>query len=151
EPLYVIDGVPFNNSSSGSTPMSIGDDEKQTLNAMSFINPDDIESIDILKDASATAIYGSRGANGVVLITTRKGKSGKDRIETNFTVGSAQVSKKIDVLNAAEYAEYQNLAYTNSNIYTGTNYTLPYRGENVPDPLNPGQTYYDKGPKDYIG
>mgnify|MGYP003574962245 FL=1 len=151
EPLYVIDGVPFNNSSSGSTPMSIGDDEKQTLNAMSFINPDDIESIDILKDASATAIYGSRGANGVVLITTRKGKSGKDRIEANFTVGSAAVSKRLDVLNAAEYAEYQNLAYTNSNIYTGTNYTLPYRGENVPDPLNPGQTYYDKGPKDFIG
>ncbi|WP_293302338.1 TonB-dependent receptor [Pedobacter sp. UBA4863] len=151
EPLYVIDGVPFNNSSSGSTPMSIGDDEKQTLNAMSFINPDDIESIDILKDASATAIYGSRGANGVVLITTRKGKTGKDRIEANFIVGSAQVSKRLDVLNATEYATYQNLAYTNSNIYTGTNYTLPYRGENVPDPANPGQTYYDKGPQDYIG
>ncbi|WP_461485749.1 SusC/RagA family TonB-linked outer membrane protein, partial [Pedobacter sp.] len=151
EPLYVIDGVPFNNSSSGSTPMSIGDDEKQTLNAMSFINPDDIESIDILKDASATAIYGSRGANGVVLITTRKGKSGKDRIEANFTVGSAAVSKRLDVLNAAEYAEYQNLAYTNSNFYTGTAYTLPYRGETIPDPANPGQTYYNKGPKDFIG
>ncbi len=151
EPLYVIDGVPFNNSSSGSTPMSIGDDEKQTLNAMSFINPDDIESIDILKDASATAIYGSRGANGVVLITTRKGKSGKDKIEANFTAGMAQVSKRLDVLNAAEYAAYQNLAYTNSNIYTGTAYTLPYRGQNVPDPNNPGQTYYDKGPQDFIG
>ncbi|MFN0290387.1 SusC/RagA family TonB-linked outer membrane protein [Pedobacter helvus] len=151
EPLYVIDGVPFNNSSSGSTPMSIGDDEKQTLNAMSFINPDDIESVDILKDASATAIYGSRGANGVVLITTRKGKSGKDRIEANFTAGMAHVSKRLDVLNAAEYATYQNLAYTNSNIYTGTAYTLPYRGENVPDPNNPGQTYYDKGPQDFIG
>lgn len=151
EPLYVIDGVPFNNSSSGSTPMSIGDDEKQTLNAMSFINPDDIESVDILKDASATAIYGSRGANGVVLITTRKGKSGKDRIEANFTAGMAQISKRLDVLNAAEYATYQNLAYTNSNIYTGTAYTLPYRGENVPDPNNPGQTYYDKGPQDFIG
>lgn len=151
EPLYVIDGVPFNNSSSGSTPMSIGDDEKQTLNAMSFINPDDIESIDILKDASATAIYGSRGANGVVLITTRKGKSGRDRIEANFNAGTAQVSKKIDVLNAAEYAAYQNLAYTNSNIYTGTAYTLPYRGETIPDPNNPGQTYYDKGPQDFVG
>ncbi|WP_199119426.1 TonB-dependent receptor [Pedobacter sp. ASV28] len=151
EPLYVIDGVPFNNSSSGATPMSIGEDEKQTLNAMSFINPNDIESIDILKDASATAIYGSRGANGVVLITTRKGKSGKDRIEANFTVGSAQVSKKLDVLNASEYAAYQNLAYRNSNIYTGTNYNMPYPGTQVADPLNPGQTYYSKGPQDYIG
>jgi len=72
EPLYVIDGVPFNNSSSGTTPESLGGDEKQTLNALAFLNPNDIESIDVLKDASATAIYGSRGANGVVLITTRK-------------------------------------------------------------------------------
>lgn len=151
EPLYVIDGVPFNNSSSGSTPASIGDDEKQTLNAMSFLNPNDIETIDILKDASATAIYGSRGANGVVLITTRKGKSGKDRIEANFTVGQAEVSKTLDVLNPAEYATYQNLAYANSNKYTGTNYTLPYPGTQLPDPLNPGHTYYARGPQDFVG
>ena len=71
EPLYVIDGVPFNNNSSGTTPESLGGDEKQTLNAMAFINPNDIESIDVLKDASATSIYGSRGANGVILITTK--------------------------------------------------------------------------------
>lgn len=149
EPLYVIDGVPFNNNSSGSTPMSIGDDEKQTLNAMSFLNPNDIETIDILKDASATAIYGSRGANGVVLITTRKGKSGKDKVEANFNYGLAQVSKKIDVLNASEYAAYQNLAYLNANIYTGTTYTMPYPGAQVPDPLNPGNTYYARGPQDF--
>lgn len=151
EPLYVIDGVPFNNSSSGATPMSLGEDEKQTLNAMSFLNPDDIESIDILKDASATAIYGSRGANGVVLITTRKGKSGKDKVEANFNAGMASVSKKIDVLNASEYAAYQNLAYLNSNKYTGTNYTVPFPGTNMPDPANPGNTYYSKGPQDYVG
>lgn len=149
EPLYVIDGVPFNNSSSGSTPMSIGDDEKQTLNAMSFLNPNDIETIDILKDASATAIYGSRGANGVVLITTRKGKNGKEKVEANFTYGVAEVSRKIDVLNPSEYAAYQNLAYLNSNKYTGTAYTLPFPGAQVPDPLNPGNTYYSKGPQDY--
>lgn len=151
EPLYVIDGVPFNNNSSGATPASIGEDEKQTLNAMSFINPSDIESIDILKDASATAIYGSRGANGVVLITTRKGKSGRDKVEFNLTAGLAQVSKKLDVLNASEYAAYQNLAYQNANKYTGTTYTMPYPGANLPDPLNPGSTYYAKGPQDYIG
>ncbi len=151
EPLYVIDGIPFNNSSSGGTPMSIGEDEKQTLNAMSFINPNDIETIDILKDASATAIYGSRGANGVVLITTKKGKNGKDKIEGNFSVGMAQVSRTLDVLNPSEYASYQNLAYLNSNKYTGTNYNVPYSGTNLPDPNNPGQTYYDKGPQDYVG
>lgn len=150
EPLYVIDGVPFNNNNSGSTPLSIGDDEKSTLNAMSFLNPNDIETIDILKDASATAIYGSRGANGVVLITTRKGKAGKDRIEANLTFGQANVSRKLDVLNPSEYAAYQNLAYANSNKYTGTAFNLPYPGTQVPDPLNPGNTYYSKGPQDFL-
>ena len=126
EPLYVIDGVPFNNSASGATPLSIGSDEKQTLNALAFLNTNDIESIDILKDASATAIYGSRGANGVVLITTRKGRSGKDKVELSVNVGIAQVTRKLKMLSPFDYAEYQNLAYKNSNIYDSTNYTLPY-------------------------
>ena len=124
EPLYVIDGVPFNNSSSGTTPESIGGDEKQTLNALAFLNPNDIESIDVLKDASATAIYGSRGANGVVLITTRKGKIGKDKVEFNSTIGLAEVSKKIRMLNPMEYANFQNLSFNNANKYDGTNYSL---------------------------
>ncbi len=124
EPLYVIDGVPFNNTSSGSTPESLGGDEKQTINALSFINPNDIESIDVLKDASATAIYGSRGANGVVLITTRKGKIGKDKVELNVNIGMSEVSKIIRVLNPYEYANFQNIAYKNSNKYDGTNYNL---------------------------
>lgn len=126
EPLYVIDGVPFNNGNSMGTPASIGGDEKQTINVMSFLNPADIESIDVLKDASATAIYGSRGANGVVLITTRKGRSGKDKVELNVNVGIAEVSKTIDVLTPKEYAAYQNLSYANSNKYDGTTYNLPY-------------------------
>jgi len=151
EPLYVIDGVPFNNSSSGATPLSIGEDEKQTLNALAFLNPNDIETIDILKDASATAIYGSRGANGVVLITTRKGQNGRDRVEANFSYGQTQISRKLDVLSPSAYAAYQNLAYQNSNIYTGTAYNLPFPGAQVPDPQNPGKTYYAKGPDDYIG
>ncbi|MEY3420331.1 MAG: hypothetical protein RIR48_611, partial [Bacteroidota bacterium] len=124
EPLYVIDGVPFNNSNSGSTPESLGGDEKQTLNALAFLNPDDIESIDVLKDASATAIYGSRGANGVVLITTRKGKVGKDKVEFNMAIGAAEVSKKIRMLNPIEYANFQNISFQNANKYDGTNYTL---------------------------
>ncbi len=137
EPLYVIDGVPFNNNSSGTTPQAIGGDEKQTLNALAFIDPNDIESIDILKDASATAIYGSRGANGVVLITTRKGRSGRDRVELNASVGLAEVSKRLDMLSAYDYVKYQNLAYENSNLYEGTNYVIPfptpedYLGKNV--------------------
>lgn len=126
EPLYVVDGVPFNNTSSGSTPSSIGSDEKQTLNVMAFINPNDIESIDVLKDASATAIYGSRGANGVVLITTRKGRIGKDKVELLANVGMSEITRKIDVLTPYEYAAYQNLSFENANRYDGTNYTLPY-------------------------
>ena len=126
EPLYVIDGVPFNNSNSGATPESIGSDEKQTLNALAFLNPNDIESIDILRDASATAIYGSRGANGVVLITTRKGRIGKDKVELFVNVGMSEVSKQINVLSPYEYGLYQNLSYANSNEYDGTSYTLPY-------------------------
>ena len=151
EPLYVIDGVPFNNGSTNTTPSSIGGDEKQTLNALSFINPNDIETIDILKDASATAIYGSRGANGVVLITTRKGRTGKDKVELNLTVGMAQVSKTINVLDAQNYASYQNLAYTNANKYSGTNYTpdqFPYPGMIVTGPNGP---YYKNGPADFTG
>src|SRR5690606_1175252 len=113
--------------------------------------PNDIETIDVLKDASATAIYGSRGANGVVLITTKKGRSGKDKVEANFILGQAAVSRRMDVLSASEYAAYQNLAYANSNKYTGTNYKLPFPGEEVPDPLKPGETYYSRGPEDFIG
>lgn len=126
EPLYVIDGVPYNNTNSGTTPVSLGDDEKQTLNGLAFIDPNDIETIDILKDASATAIYGSRGANGVVLITTRKGRSGRDRVEISANAGLAEVSRKLDMLSAYDYVQYQNLAYENSNKYTGTNYTSPF-------------------------
>lgn len=126
EPLYVIDGVPFNNSSSGSTPSSLGDDEKQSLNALAFLNPADIESIDILKDASATAIYGSRGANGVVLITTRRGRVGKDKVELMATLGMAEVSKTLKMLSPLEYAKFQNLSYANANKYDGASYNTPY-------------------------
>lgn len=143
EPLYVIDGVPFNNSNSGSTPSSIGEDEKQTINVLSFLNPNDIESIDILKDASATAIYGSRGANGVVLITTRKGRTGKDRIELSVNFGIAEVSKRLNMLKPYDFAKYQNLSYQNSNIYDGTSYTLPYTNLELDSLVNDRSNWQD--------
>ncbi|NCU06093.1 MAG: SusC/RagA family TonB-linked outer membrane protein, partial [Chitinophagaceae bacterium] len=143
EPLYVIDGVPFNNSNSGSTPSSIGEDEKQTINVLSFLNPNDIESIDILKDASATAIYGSRGANGVVLITTRKGRTGKDRVELSVNFGIAEVSKRLNMLKPYDFAKYQNLSYQNSNIYDGTTYTLPYTNLELDSLLNDRTNWQD--------
>lgn len=92
EPLYVIDGFPVNNAGFG--------------NPLNTINPGDIESIDVLKDASATAIYGSRGSNGVIIITTKQGKSGKAKIDVNVYTGFQQVTKKIEMMNAQEYASW---------------------------------------------
>ncbi|SPZ85633.1 Outer membrane cobalamin translocator [Sphingobacterium multivorum] len=78
QPLYIVDGIPFDMA---STPASSANENiNQTANALASINPNDIESIEVLKDASATAIYGSRGANGVVLITTKRGENGNERL-----------------------------------------------------------------------
>ncbi len=92
-PLFVIDGFPVGLGGTGS------DD----TNPFGFINPDDIESIDVLKDASAAAIYGTRGANGVILITTKSGKSGMSRLTVNSKVGLSSISRKIPVFSAGEF------------------------------------------------
>src|SRR5690606_11008242 len=84
DPLYVIDGVPVSDGS------------------LSYINPNDVESISILKDASATAIYGARGANGVVMVTTKKGREGETEVSVDYYSGIQSLSKEIDVLNAEE-------------------------------------------------
>jgi len=101
-PLFVIDGVPLSgdNTSSGGDNQGVG--RQPAKNPLNFLNPDDIASIDILKDASATAIYGSRGANGVVLITTKRGK-GKGSLDYGYSMGISNITKKYDLLNAAEY------------------------------------------------
>ncbi|WP_237390572.1 SusC/RagA family TonB-linked outer membrane protein [Fulvivirga sediminis] len=93
-PLYVIDGIPLDNSN------SVG-----AVDPMSFINPSDIESIDVLKDASATAIYGARGANGVVMITTRNGKEGQSRLDFSSSVSFSKIARKMDVYSADEFRE----------------------------------------------
>ncbi|PPL00544.1 TonB-linked outer membrane protein, SusC/RagA family [Parapedobacter indicus] len=111
EPLYVIDGFPiYNGSGFGNT----GGNAR--MSGLSAVNPSDIESIEILKDASATAIYGSRAANGVVLITTKKGKRGEDRITFDVNYGIQNVVRKIDVMNAYEYAQLVNEAYMNDGL-----------------------------------
>lgn len=97
EPLYVIDGVAI--SGNNNTNSSV----------LSSINPSDIVSMEILKDASATAIYGSRASNGVVLITTRQGQAGKTRISYEGYYGLQQLPKELDVMNLREYAEFMNL------------------------------------------
>ncbi len=145
EPLYVIDGIPF---TSAATPAG-AEGSMQTINFLANMNPQDIESIEVLKDASATAIYGSRGANGVVLITTKKGKAGKDRVEftTNLSVG--KVSKTIPMLNAYQYALFQNEAYANAAKYIGTTLEVPFPGRVGVDPVLGGNTYLP-GPEDYL-
>ncbi|SEJ40413.1 TonB-linked outer membrane protein, SusC/RagA family [Dyadobacter sp. SG02] len=112
EPLYVIDGMLINNNPG---EMSAGG-RGPSINPLSTINPGDIESIEVLKDASATAIYGSRAANGVILITTRKGKAGKASINFETYYGSQQVTKTLDMLNATQFAELVNEAQTNAKL-----------------------------------
>lgn len=120
EPLYIVDGIPYNNDNPGGMPSSdANENTNQKQNPLSFINPNDIEKIEVLKDASATAIYGSRGANGVVIITTRKGQSEKPRIEFNANFSLSSVIKKIDVLDTQTYINYQNEGKDNYNYYMG--------------------------------
>lgn len=104
EPLYVVDGVPFFNS------------DVRGLNGISAINPNDIQSIQVLKDASATAIYGSRGANGVVMITTKSGKVNESSVTYSTWVSIKDVRKELDLMNGAEFIDYQNQFFTNSGL-----------------------------------
>ena len=108
EPLYVIDGVII--SSAGEDAANAGDANslQETQNGLNGINPRDIASMEVLKDASATAIYGSRGANGVILITTKKGKSGKTSIKAYVNTSVSEITGRYDVLDALGYANYQN-------------------------------------------
>ena len=113
-PLYIIDGVPY-----ASDPIGVG----YTATVMPLptsplnnINPGDIESIEILKDADATAIYGSRGANGVVLLTTKKGKAGKTTFSFNLNRGTAQVTRFADLMKTEQYLEMRREAFANDGV-----------------------------------
>ncbi|HEY1008749.1 MAG TPA: SusC/RagA family TonB-linked outer membrane protein, partial [Daejeonella sp.] len=113
-PLYIIDGVPFSSQSIGSTYTSTNMPAQNS--PLSSINPDDIESIEVLKDADATAIYGSRGANGVVLLTTKKGKQEKTSVSLNYTGGIGQVSGNMALLKTDEYLAMRRQAYSNDGV-----------------------------------
>lgn len=104
-PLFVIDGVPLSASNSTADAGNAGFGGAAARNPLNFINPNDIASIDILKDASATAIYGSRGANGVVIITTKSGKSNKGKLDYSYALGTATIAKKYDLLGREEYLD----------------------------------------------
>ncbi|MCG8321571.1 MAG: TonB-dependent receptor [Cytophagales bacterium] len=119
-PLYIIDGVPYPSQPVLTTLLSSVIQQGNPLNS---INPSDIESIQVLKDADATAIYGSRGANGVVLITTKKGAPGKTKFDVNFSQGAGKVANRMDLLDTQQYLEMRNEAFGNDGA--------------TPDPFNP--------------
>ena len=129
QPLYIVDGIPFGTDPNGVPSSGANDGQNTSQNPLSMINPNDIEKIEVLKDASATAIYGSRGANGVVIITTRKGQEGKPKVELNIKGSVQQIARRVEMLDAYHYALYQNEAAANSRLYEGGSQRDPYRGE----------------------
>ena len=122
EPLYVIDGMLIT-SDNGET--NAGGTAGSGLNGLSAISPGDIERIEILKDASATALYGSRGSNGVVLITTKRGKEGKSSISFDTYYGVQRVTKKLEMLNGETFANYMNKYSEDSGLPYDVRYLIP--------------------------
>lgn len=106
DPLYVVDGVQINTASNSAFA---------STNPLSYLNPDDIESIEILKDAASAAIYGAAAANGVVLVTTKKGKAGKTTISLDISTGYIESTKLLDVLNTQEFLKARTEAVANAN------------------------------------
>ena len=116
EPLYVVDGIIIASAGEDVLPAGgVGNSGQEAQNGLTGINPRDIESIEVLKDASATAIYGSRGANGVVLITTKKGEKGNVKLNTFYTTSVRSIRKKYDMLDGVGYARYQNESWVFNN------------------------------------
>jgi TonB-linked SusC/RagA family outer membrane protein len=110
EPLYVIDGVPIESSN-----ISSGANFGPSISPLSSINPDDIQNVEILKDASSTAIYGARGSNGVVLITTKKGEVGDDKVVFSSSLGFQGIANNANLLNAQQYMDVVNQTFLNDN------------------------------------
>ncbi len=119
EPLYVIDGVPMATTNVNNYDIGLGGllgGGKSPVSGLAGLNPNDIQSLEILKDASATAIYGSRGANGVVLITTKRGKAGKAKFSYDGYYGIQEVTKTLDVMNLQQYANFSNAFAEHTNM-----------------------------------
>lgn len=129
EPLYVVDGVIWNNSNSSGSSVGLGDalgnGSVSTVSPLSSLNPSDIVSMEVLKDASATAIYGAQGANGVVLITTKRGKAGEAKFTYDGMVAWQRQGKRIDMLNLREFAEYYNDMASQGMVYKDDRFSDP--------------------------
>ncbi len=136
DPLYVIDGVPITEGGAGSSDGRV-QDLRGPVNIMNMINPNDIESISVLKDASATAIYGVRASNGVILIQTKRGKEGAARINFSANYGIQNIKKRYDVLNTQQYVDLYNEAWDNNTVQKRAN-----------DPFG---TLFDPSSPEYLG
>ncbi len=125
EPLYVIDGIIVDSATEDTLdPLNSGNSYLSPQGGITGLNPRDIESIEVLKDASATAIYGSRGANGVVIITTKKGEAGEVKFNFNTSTRIGKITNNIDVLNTSDYVNYQNDVRANQG-FSPRYYTYP--------------------------
>ncbi|HBX20487.1 MAG TPA: SusC/RagA family protein [Porphyromonadaceae bacterium] len=147
EPLYIVDGIPWIVSEIPQGTTS----ENQASNPLSEIPPQDIVSVEILKDASATAIYGARGANGVVLITTKKGQSGVDKVEFSTSIGISSITREIEMLDGYDYANMRNEAIANKNFYEGGDSAPAYPQEGYwsYNAKNPNDSTYHPSPIDF--
>jgi TonB-linked SusC/RagA family outer membrane protein len=140
EPLYVVDGIIIASAGEDVLPAGgLGNSGQESQNGLTGINPRDIESIEVLKDASATAIYGSRGANGVVLITTKKGEKGNIKINTFHTTTFRTIRKKYDMLDGVGYAQYQNESWPINNSNSPGN---PEIEDRIPFYINDDNNIY---------
>lgn len=119
DPFYVIDGVPYTSQllpNLGGVLGVSGKNRANSGNSLSFINPSDIESITVLKDADATAIYGSRAANGAILITTKRGKAGDMKVDVSLQQGWSGMSRRLDLMNTKQYLEMRREALKNDRL-----------------------------------
>lgn len=116
QPLYIIDGVPYASNSISNNNISSIIIPSANVSPLNTINPSDIESVEVLKDADATAIYGSRGANGVVLISTKKGKEGKTRFTINTNTALGNVTRFMDLMHTEDYLQMRKEAFANDGI-----------------------------------
>ncbi|MBU7569077.1 MAG: SusC/RagA family TonB-linked outer membrane protein, partial [Flavobacterium sp.] len=115
DPLYIVDGVPYSSQSLGNDDLSSGT-LPSNISPLNSLSPSNIESIEVLKDADATAIYGSRGANGVVLITTKKGKAGQTRFNINAYTTVGKITRKLHLMNTQQYLAMRAEAFQNDGI-----------------------------------
>ncbi|PTT02453.1 SusC/RagA family TonB-linked outer membrane protein [Pedobacter sp. HMWF019] len=129
DPLYVIDGIPFTSQLLPGGNSILGTSGSYSAgNPLNFINPADIESIDVLKDADATAIYGSRAANGAILITTKKGKPGDIKIVANVKNGWSNVTRRLNLMNSQQYLEMRREAFKNDGLITPRSFEYDVNG-----------------------